>query len=99
MKSTRAWPIEKLLSTVGRTVRLKFSNGLAFDAMVLDGKVSWGKARIQVAPVAGTGTDWVEASRILKVTPPLYEPVAIPAAVVDLREKSEAKAPPSGWMK
>lgn len=49
---------------IGQTVTVRFED-LTVKCLITDVKASWGKMRLQVKPVAGDGTQWVEMGRVL----------------------------------
>ena len=55
--------VRELAPAIGSTVRVYFE-GLTFECQVIDAKNSYGKIRLCVKPVAGTGTKWIETSRL-----------------------------------
>jgi hypothetical protein len=56
----------QMIVAVGELVQLR-SGELWIDCTVQDVKLSWGKNRLLVAPVAGDGLQWVELSSVRKV--------------------------------
>lgn len=60
----------EMIPAVGVTVNVQFDS-LLFHCEILDVKQSWGKYRFLIRPEAGTGTQWVELSRL---RPSLSEP-------------------------
>lgn len=42
------------------------SEGCLFPVKVVDAKQAYGKTRVQVVPEHGSGTAWVDASRVLR---------------------------------
>jgi len=42
-----------------------FASGLIVEVTVLDVKISWGKERYQITPVAGSGEIWVESVKLI----------------------------------
>jgi hypothetical protein len=57
----------EMIVAVGTMVQLR-AGELWIDSTVLDVKVSWGKNRLLLAPVAGDGTQWVEMSSVRPMT-------------------------------
>lgn len=55
-----------LATLIGTTVAVR-EKGFAWFATVADAKESYGSLRLQVTPVAGIGTVWVDASRTTTV--------------------------------
>lgn len=54
--------IKEIAAWLEKTARVEFDE-LHFDCRVLDAKLSYGKVRLRVQPVSGTGEVWVDASR------------------------------------
>lgn len=54
----------QMLPAVGATVQVR-CNGLIVACEVRDVKNSYGKPRLHVSPLAGSGAVWVELSRIV----------------------------------
>jgi hypothetical protein len=52
-----------MIGAVGELCQLR-AGELWIDCRVIDVKASWGKQRLQVAPVAGDGAQWVELSSV-----------------------------------
>jgi len=44
---------------------------LWFDAVVLDGRVGYGRLDLKVKPVEGLGVEWVSAARVIKRAGPM----------------------------
>jgi hypothetical protein len=53
----------QMYQAIGRPARLR-CDGLLVDVTVMDVKMSYGKARLLVQPIAGVGTVWVEMDRL-----------------------------------
>lgn len=53
----------QMTAAIGQTVRIRFES-LVIDCKILDVKCSWGKPRFLVEPLTGSGSQWVEESRI-----------------------------------
>ena len=53
----------QMLPAIGQTVRAQFED-LTIDARVSDVKSSYGRVRLLVSPVSGTGKQWIEVSRL-----------------------------------
>ena len=53
----------QMLPAIGQTVRAQFED-LTIDTHVLDVKSSYGRVRLLVSPVSGTGQQWIEVSRL-----------------------------------
>ncbi len=64
----------EMIPAVGATVYVAFEQ-IAFACTVRDVKTAWGKPRLLVAPLQGTGEQWVELPRIVRIAP------AVPVAV------------------
>lgn len=60
---------------------------MQIECIVEDVKNSWGQARLLVRPVAGTGQQWVEMSRVRVPEPPAG---ADPAKAAYVREETAA---------
>ena len=56
----------EMLPAIGQTVMVKFES-LMLDCQVLDVKSSYGRIRLNVAPISGQGTQWVEISRLSRL--------------------------------
>lgn len=53
----------EMIPAVGQTVNLR-AEGLLILCNVTDVKFVWGKPRLEITPVSGTGRRWVELSSI-----------------------------------
>ena len=53
----------QMLPAIGQTVRAQFED-LIIEVRVSDVKSSYGRVRLLVSPVAGTGSQWIEVSRL-----------------------------------
>ena len=53
-----------MLPAIGAPVRVRFES-IYVECIVRDVKSSWGKARLMVVPVTGSGSQWVEMDRIV----------------------------------
>jgi hypothetical protein len=53
----------QMLPAIGQTVRAQFED-LTIDVRVSDVKSSYGRVRLLVSPVSGTGQQWIEVSRL-----------------------------------
>ena len=58
-----AHTVTQMLPAIGQTVRAQFED-LTIDTHVLDVKSSYGRVRLLVSPVSGTGQQWIEVSRL-----------------------------------
>lgn len=54
----------EMIPAVGQQVSVRFEE-LLIDCVVADVKQSWGKTRLQITPLLGTGTQWIELSRLV----------------------------------
>ena len=54
--------LKELQDLIGTDVTIEF-DGLKVAVVVVDAKVSYGKPRLLISPVAGEGTVWVDARR------------------------------------
>jgi hypothetical protein len=52
-----------MMTIIGATVRIQCES-LTVDCIVLDTKLAYGHVRIQIKPVCGDGTQWVELTRV-----------------------------------
>ena len=61
----------EMLTAIGKEVSVNFEN-LNFVCTVLDVKTVYGKVRVEIVPVIGSGTgiQWVELTRIVHVFEP-----------------------------
>jgi hypothetical protein len=57
----------QMLPAVGQDVMVRFED-LTIACKVLDVKSSYGRIRLEVSPLSGTGRQWVEVSRIPQST-------------------------------
>lgn len=53
----------KMLPAIGAHVHIRFES-LTVECWVKDVKSSWGKPRLLIVPVVGTGEQWVELGRV-----------------------------------
>lgn len=58
----------QMLPAIGQIVLIAF-HGLSLEVKVLDVKHVYGRARLNVTPLAGDGRLWVETDRVLSVLP------------------------------
>jgi hypothetical protein len=56
--------VRQLTPAVGASVRVRFED-LTIECKVMDAKNSYGKVRLLVQPVAGTGLQWIELGRLV----------------------------------
>ena len=54
---------------IGQTVSVRF-DGFQVTMRVLDAKQSYGVPRVQVTPVSGTGTAWIDLTRCSRTEQP-----------------------------
>lgn len=59
--------VVELHPAVGARVDLR-AGSLLISCIVQDVKVSWGKPRFLLVPVVGSGSQWVEFSRLIRPT-------------------------------
>jgi hypothetical protein len=52
-------------AALGQSVLVRMEN-LEIPCTVLDVKSSWGKVRLQVTPLNGNGSQWIELERVVK---------------------------------
>ena len=57
--------LEAALKLKGTIVQLRMES-LMVSVRITDAKWSWGKVRLQVQPVSGSGSQWVEPQRLMK---------------------------------
>lgn len=55
-----------MLPAIGTSVTVQFEQ-IQVNCTVTDVKVSYGRPRIQIKPVTGQGTQWIELARIREV--------------------------------
>lgn len=53
----------EMIPAVGMTVNVRFES-LQVLCTITDVKMAYGRARVQIKPLAGDGTQWVELSRV-----------------------------------
>ena len=51
-----------LSQAIGQTVSVRF-DGFQVAMRVLDAKTAYGVPRVQVTPISGTGTAWIDVTR------------------------------------
>jgi len=56
--------VRELTPAIGAQVTVRFEE-LAIECRVIDAKNSWGKVRVLVQPLAGTGQQWIELGRLM----------------------------------
>lgn len=62
---------KEMTPAIGATVEISTGVGeMTVTARVLDAKTSWNQVRLLVAPLAGTGTAWIELSRLRRAAAP-----------------------------
>lgn len=62
-KTTTRNTVRQLLPAIGTLVAVRFES-LVIECRVIDAKNAYGTVRILVAPLAGSGTQWVELTRV-----------------------------------
>ena len=55
--------VTQLLPAVGALVAVRMED-MVINCRVTDAKSAWGQVRLQVEPLAGSGSQWVDISRI-----------------------------------
>lgn len=55
---------KELMEFIGKKALLFTQEGLGCPVEILDAKFTWGAARLQVKPIGGVNTAWVDRSRI-----------------------------------
>lgn len=55
--------VQQLIPAIGQDVMVRFES-IVVACKVVDAKNSWGKVRVQIVPMSGTGTQWIELERI-----------------------------------
>ena len=58
---------QELFELVGQKAMIAVGSGLSIGVEILDAKVQWGRIRIQVSPLNGEGTTWVDAESRIRV--------------------------------
>ena len=56
----------EMMPAVGETVKVRFED-LQITCKVVDVKMSWGRPRLQIEPLAGEGRQWVELGRVTEL--------------------------------
>ena len=59
----------EMIPAVGMTVSVRFEE-IQVICIVRDVKSAYGRARLQVEPIAGAGSQWVELARVRVATTP-----------------------------
>ena len=59
--------VRELTPAIGAEVNVRFESPV-IRCTVLDAKSAWGKVRLEVAPMSGTGAQWVELERLVATT-------------------------------
>ena len=68
--------VRELMPALGEQVAVRFED-MIFDCTVLDAKNSWGKVRILVQPIKGTGQQWIELGRLTRYANNVATPESI----------------------
>ena len=55
--------VTQLLPAVGALVAVRMED-MVINCRVTDAKSAWGQVRLQVEPLAGSGSQWVDISRV-----------------------------------
>lgn len=58
---------KQMIPAIGQSVVARFED-LLIECQVQDVKQSYGRIRLLIAPVSGTGTQWVEMQRVSLLT-------------------------------
>ena len=61
--AVRQQTVTQLLPAVGALVAVRMED-MVINCRVTDAKSAWGQVRLQVEPLAGSGSQWVDISRI-----------------------------------
>lgn len=61
-----AQTVNELLPAIGATVMVRFE-AVYVPCVVHDAKSSYGRERLKIEPVGGSGTQWVELGRVTRV--------------------------------
>jgi hypothetical protein len=56
--------VKEMAELIGRHMSVSFES-VAITCKVIDLKMAYGRPRLLVAPVAGSGQQWIETSRVL----------------------------------
>lgn len=59
----------QLKPAIGQVVSVRFE-GLEIICTITDTKASYGNIRVQIVPLRGEGSQWVELGRVLRVLSP-----------------------------
>src|ERR1051326_690315 len=57
---------KQMIPAVGSKVLVRF-DGFGIPMMITDAKSAWGRVRLQVTPVDGEGSAWIECDRVIRV--------------------------------
>ena len=56
---------KEMSAMLGQVGQLRtYTEGLLVPVSVIDARVSWGAVQVQVTPVGGAGTTWVDKGRV-----------------------------------
>lgn len=55
---------KELAEFIGKKALLFTQEGLGCPVEILDAKIAWGATRLQVKPIGGVNTTWVDRSRV-----------------------------------
>lgn len=58
--------VKQMMPAIGASVLVRFES-LTVVCIVLDAKNSWGKVRLQIEPILGQGSQWVELERVTPI--------------------------------
>ena len=61
--------VEEMQELINQHVYLPIEGGLLIECVVSNVKMSYGKRRVRVIPLAGKGETWVDAARVRRLTP------------------------------
>ena len=61
---------QQLKKAIGKVLRIDTGSGLEVNVRVVNVKEGWGKPRLLVTPLAGSGEAWIEISRVREVITP-----------------------------
>lgn len=56
---------QEMSEMIGRVGELEFTEGLSVSVRVTDVKSAYGQVRIRIEPVAGVGSAWIAARRLV----------------------------------
>jgi len=54
----------ELAKYIGQTATYHGVPGLVIEVTVIDARVSWGQVQLQIQPVSGSGSKWVNAESL-----------------------------------